>query len=81
MSGEVTKKYGNPAQPDAAYKETLREGAHPNRSAEEPHEAPKGRVNKSKARGPHGSSTSSDGTPYLSPLKKVKTSGGDGTSK
>lgn len=73
---QVPRRSNTPSSQGDAYEETLREDyAKGNRAVEEVREAGPGKIRAAR-KAHHGKSVNSDGSPYLQPVKKGRTSGG-----
>jgi hypothetical protein len=78
MAAKVGKPNTAQQKPVSQYEETKREGyAGGNRKAEEVRESGPGKVQAAR-KAHHGKSTNADGSSFATPLRKGKTSGGDG---
>jgi hypothetical protein len=81
MANKVGKSNTEQQKPVSQYEETKREGyASGNRKADQVRESGPGKVQAAR-KAHHGKSTNADGSSFATPLKKVKTSGGDGGLK
>jgi hypothetical protein len=79
MSDKKEARKPNVVQPKAApqFEETLRKEAYPNRKADAVVESGPEKVRAARE-AHHGRSQNADGSKFSKPLRKVRTSGGDG---